>query len=355
MSIAVQFHLKRDHFVLNVDLQLPEHGITAIFGPSGCGKTTLLRAIAGLEFCDNGHLSIGETVWQNAHRVTPAHQRSLGYVFQETSLFPHLNVEQNLLYGFQRRQNRAKSISIENASGLLGIEHLLKRSIGFLSGGERQRVAIARALLTNPQLLLLDEPLAALDIQSKNEILPYLERLHQELSIPIIYVSHSIDEVARLADHLVLMDKGKVRATGAINQIFTRTDLPLVHVHDAEAIIEAQVKAHDSQFQLSYLQFPGGQFTVAGKSLKIGQKARLRVLARDVSLTLHKQTDTSILNIFPAVIDELCEDNPAQMIAKLNVGGVAMLARLTHKSAHNLKLIPGKSIYAQVKSVALLA
>ncbi len=355
MSIQARFQLHRGDFSLDVDLHIPSRGITALFGPSGCGKTTLLRAIAGLERCPDGFLQVDDMQWQQGKTLVPPHQRPLGYVFQEASLFPHLNVRRNLEYGLKRVAVTKRKISLDRAIELLGIAPLLARKPHKLSGGERQRVAIARALAVSPRLLLMDEPLAALDVTRKQEILPYLESLHRELDIPVIYVSHSPDEVARLADHLVLMEAGRVSASGPISEMLTRLDLPLAQGSDAEALIEATVAEHDEAYQLTYLDFPGGRFTVAHKDLPMGTKVRLRIIARDVSITLERQSNTSILNIFPATVDEIVPAGSAQVTVRLLAGGVPILSRITRKSAALLDLVPGKPVYAQAKSVALLA
>ena len=245
-------------------------------------------------------------------------------------------------------------MTLDEAVELLGISELLTRRPDHLSGGQRQRVAIARALLTSPRLLLMDEPLASLDRQSKQEILPYLERLHDELAMPVIYVSHEPDEVARLADHLVLLDNGRVRASGPLQSLRVRLDLARDLGSEADAVIEAQVAAHDEAYHLSYLDCAAGRFSVTRSDLPIGHRARLRVLARDVSLTLEPQAGTSILNIFPAVIEELAGEGAAQMLVRLDLAGTPMLARITRKSAEHLALTPGKQVYAQIKAVALL-
>ena len=354
MTIDACFKISRGEFLLDADFSVPAHGITALFGHSGCGKTTLLRAIAGLEKSPGGYLKIGDEIWQDQQQLVPPHKRALGYVFQEASLFPHLTVQRNLEYGFKRVTYDKRRVSFNEAVELLGISTLLKRRPAGLSGGERQRVAIARALLTSPRLLLMDEPLAALDINSKTEILPFLERLHEELDIPVIYVSHSPDEVARLADQLVLMDSGRVTAVGPIGEMLTRVDLPLAQGGDAEALIEATTGGYDAKFHINQLDFSGGVFTVAGKEMPVGRKVRLRVLARDVSLTLEHQTNTSILNIFPATITEITNGNSPQATVCLDVGGVPILSRITRKSVTNLELEKGKKVYAQIKSVALL-
>jgi molybdate transport system ATP-binding protein len=355
MTIEARFRIDWSDFSLDVDLSVPARGVTSLFGPSGCGKTTLLRAIAGLEHYRGGFLKVGDMTWQEANRFVPPHRRPLGYVFQEASLFAHLSVRRNLEYGVKRLPKAGSKVSLQQAIELLGIEHLLERKPDRLSGGERQRVAIARALAVSPKLLLMDEPLAALDLNRKQEILPYIETLHKELDIPVIYVSHSPDEVARLADHLVLLEAGRVRASGAISDMLTRLDLPLAHGSDAEALIEATVAGHDENYHLTHLDSAGGRFTVIRKELPVGSAVRLRVAARDVSLTLEPQSGTSILNIFPATVDELIPDGKAQMAVRLMVGGVPMLSRVTRKSASVLDLKPGKLVYAQAKSVALLS
>ncbi len=355
MSIQIRFKIDRGEFVLDVDMEIPDRGITAVFGPSGCGKTTLLRAIAGLEPCHDGYLRVGEMLWQDGAFFVPPHKRPLGYVFQEASLFAHLNVCRNLEYGIKRVPASQRRVSLHKAIELLGIGPLLEHTAGQLSGGERQRVAIARALAVSPGILLMDEPLAALDQARKQEILPYLESLHDEFDIPVIYVSHSQDEVARLADHLVLLEAGRVRATGPIGEMLTRLDLPLAYGNDAEALIEAVVAGHDDEYDLTLLDFSGGRFTVSRHDLPVGHPVRVRVIARDVSLTLEHQSGTSILNIFPATIEEITPAGSAQMMIKLMSGDVTLLARVTRKSASVLDLKPGKLVYAQAKSVALLS
>ncbi len=341
--------------MLDAAFSVPAQGVCALFGPSGCGKTTLLRAIAGLEFDHDGMLQVGDMNWQQgAHFVAP-HQRPIGYVFQEASLFAHLNVLRNLEYGLKRIKPADRKISLEQAVHLLGIQDLLQRKPHSLSGGERQRVAIARALAVSPRLLLMDEPLAALDQRRKLEVMPYLKALHKELDIPLIYVSHALEEVAQLAHHLILMEAGKVVASGEIQQLFTRLDLPLAHELEASAIISADVSGFDPEFQLMQLAFAGGVITLAAQPLQLGEMVRVRLMARDVSLTLEHQSATSILNIFPVTVDEILSTGSAQVTVKLRAAGVPILSRITRKSAQELKLEPGKKVFAQVKSVALLS
>jgi molybdate transport system ATP-binding protein len=356
--VSIQARLQHSYpgFALGVDLELPGRGVTAIFGPSGCGKTTLLRCIAGLERSARGHLSIDDEIWQDdaMRRFVPVHQRSLGYVFQDASLFAHLSVSQNLNYGMQRVPAAQRRVSLEQSIDLLGIAHLLQRRPDALSGGERQRVAIARALASSPRILLLDEPLAALDAARKAEVLPYLEKLHNELDIPVLYVSHAIDEVARLADHLVLMEAGKVAASGRAEELLTRLDLSLAHGDTAGAVLTLTVSGHDEQDHLSTAIFSGGLFSLPIQNKNIRQRLRIRVQARDVSLTLQKQSGTSILNILNATVSDIAPDSPGQVMVSLDVGGCTLLARITERSARTLALAPGLSLYAQIKGVAIL-
>ncbi len=354
MSIEARLRLAYAAFTLDVDLDLPGRGVTALFGPSGSGKTTLLRAIAGLERAPGGRLVVNGETWQDEGVFLPTHRRPLGYVFQEASLFPHLTVLGNLEYGERRVPAAARRVSLAQAVELLGIGHLLARRPERLSGGERQRVAIARALALSPRLLLMDEPLAALDMKLKREILPYLDRLHDALEIPVLYVSHAPDEVGRLADHVVLMEAGRVAASGAITALTTRLDLPLAHGDAAAAVVEAVVAGHDAAYELTFLDFPGGRLTLPRHAVEVGQRVRLRIQARDVSLTLEPQTGTSILNILPATVTGLAADSPGQVMVGLDVGGAPLLSRITRKSADALGLAPGRAIHAQVKGVAIL-
>jgi molybdate transport system ATP-binding protein len=275
-------------------------------------------------------------------------------VFQEASLFAHLDVTGNLDYGLRRVPDTQRRIALPDIIDLLDISDLLRRRPHQLSGGERQRVAIARALAASPRLLLMDEPLSALDLARKHEIMPYLESLHRDLEIPVIYVSHIIGEIARLADHLVLLEKGRVRASGNAFDLFARTDLPLAHDDRAAALIEATVAGHDDEFDLTLLDFPGGRFTVPRRKLPTGHQVRLRIVARDVSLTLSQQTGTSILNILAARISEIVDEGSAQVLVRLDMSGVALLARVTRKSATQMGLHTGRHVFAQVKSVAIL-
>ena len=356
-GIRARFAIAYPGFHLDVDLQLPASGVTALFGPSGSGKTTCLRAIAGLERPRGGYLSVDDEVWQDDAKnvLVPTHRRALGYVFQEASLFPHLSVRGNLEYGLRRASSEGREGELQATAQLLGIDSLLDRSPDRLSGGEKQRVAIARALLTRPRLLLLDEPLASLDLRRRSEILPYLERLHDELKIPSIYVSHMPDEVARLADYLVLLDNGMVIASGPLQETLARLDLPSTFTDDAGVFIEATFGGHDAADDLTRLNFSGGTIYVPRRAQTIGGKVRCRIEARDVSLTLEKQTGTSILNIIPAVVVDMAPtEHAAQVLVRLDAAGTPLLARITQRSWNALGLAPGSRVWAQVKTVVLI-
>jgi len=356
--IEVRLTLPRRDFKLDVALSLPARGVSALFGASGCGKTTLLRALAGLERA-TGRVTLGDQVWQDddSGRFVPTHQRPIGYVIQEAALFPHLDVQRNLAYGLRRIGAGERRIALDQVVQLLGIGHLLDRRPGTLSGGERQRVAIARALATSPRLLLMDEPLAALDAHRKAEVLPYLDRLHEELGIPIVYVSHSIDEVARLADHLVLMDAGRVLAHGPLAHMLSRLDGPLAFGDDAGVVLEGVVGERDSAWQLARLDIeaPGCSFWARDQGVEVGRRVRLRVLARDVSLTHERQAGTSIGNQLQGTVEAIADDeHPALALVRVRVGSVPVVARLTRRSAHALGLTVGQPVWAQVKTVALM-
>ena len=355
-EIRAHFKLQLESFALDADFNAPAIGVTALFGPSGSGKTTLLRCVAGLERA-TGTLHLNGDTWQDATTFVPVHKRPLGYVFQEASLFPHLSVRANLEYGLKRISPSERKVPLEQVVEWLGLERLIERGDpAKLSGGERQRVAIGRALLTSPRILLMDEPLSALDTSSKQEILPYLERLHHDLEIPVLYVSHAMDEVARLADHLVLLQQGRVIASGALNETLARLDLPTAHFDDAGAVIEATVARHDETYHLSQLDFSGGSLWVGQVKQPLGSKVRARVLARDVSIATLQPHGSSITNILHARIAEIRDEGPDKVIVRMAVGeSHVLLSRITRRSRDLLKLTVGMDVFAQVKSVALMA
>jgi len=362
--IHLQINIARSAFELKLKLQLPGRGITAIFGPSGSGKTTLLRAVAGLEKNPQGLIQIGENIWQDTKQgiYIPTWQRPLGYVFQESSLLPHLSAAENLNFGLKRvlksansaptAANKALQASIE----LLGIGSLLQRMPAELSGGERQRVAIARAIAMQPQLLLMDEPLASLDAARRQEIFPWLARLRDELKMPMLYVTHSAEEVARLADHLVVLDQGHVKAQGSVSAVLTQVVNPVVVGEDAGALIAGCIGAVDAQWHLSRVDFDGGCIWMRDAGLPVGKAVRIRILARDVSLAISEPTNTSIQNQLRGSIQSITSDpHPSQVMVVLKCGAEEVLARVTNRAVNELALQVGMPVWAQVKSVALVA
>ena len=362
MTINAQFNIQQGGFELEFDLTMLGVGTTAIFGASGSGKTTLLRAIAGLDHHMGASLIVAGEVWQQDNEFLPPHLRSIGYVFQETSLFAHMTVQQNLDYAWRRANKDGPPISVARAVDLLELAPLLNEQPTTLSGGERQRVAIARALCTRPKLLLMDEPLTGLDNAAKARLLPLIDSTLRKLKIPCLYVSHSIDEVSQLADNIILLEAGKVVQQGDMQYMLTRLDLPLAQHEGAESIVPATVIEYDEHYKLSYLDSDMGRFTMArkvdhsdseGQESIEGKEVRIRILARDVSLTLNSQKDTSILNIFPATVSQLQPYGESQVTVKLLLNKTPLLARITVKSADLLKLKVGQQLYAQAKTVSL--
>ncbi|MEO8023498.1 molybdenum ABC transporter ATP-binding protein [Polaromonas sp.] len=354
--ILADFRISYPGFTLDVQLDLPGRGVSALFGRSGCGKTTCLRAMAGLEHA-RGRLEIAGSVWQDDAQncFLPTHSRPLGYVFQESSLFAHLTVRGNVEYGMKRIPTSQRQVSLDQAVDLLGIAPLMDRKPETLSGGERQRVAIARALASSPRLLLLDEPLAALDAQRKSEVLPYLERLHSQLDIPMLYVSHALDEVIRLADTLVVLEQGRVVASGPMAQTLARIDTTLVLGDDTSALLEGTVTERDERWHLAHIGFPGGGLWLRDSGLAAGSRVRVRVLARDVSIATQEPQATSIQNVLPCAVRAIAPDtHPSQQLVQLMCGESLLLARITARACEALDLAPGKPVWAQVKSAALV-
>jgi len=353
-TLDIRLGLTRGAFVLDVDVTLPGRGVTGLFGPSGCGKTTLLRALSGLERAQ-GRIDINGACWLDSATGVdlPAHRRRVGYVFQDAALFAHLDVRGNLDYGLRRTPPARRRIALQQVVDWLGLAPLLARRVPQLSGGETQRVAMGRALLTSPDLLLLDEPLAALDRNAKQAILPYLERLHRELALPAIYVSHAQDEITRLADHLVLLESGKLRASGPLAELLTRPDLPLSRTDTAVAILDGRVAVIEEAFGLAWVDTAAGRVALAAAGLAAGTPLRLRIAARDVGLALRVPQDTSILNCLPARVTAIVDHGPAQVMVHLQAGGAPLLARITRKSRHQLGIATGAAVHALIKSVAL--
>lgn len=357
-GISVAFRGTLGRFGLDAAFTAPPSGVTALFGPSGCGKTTVLRCIAGLQRLD-GFCAIDGDVWQNQNSFRPTHERPIGYVFQEASLFAHLPVRKNLLFGAPRpgAGRVDEKIGFDEVVELFGISHLLDRAPANLSGGERQRVAIGRALLSQPKLLLMDEPLAALDSATKSEILPFLERLHERLSLPVVYVSHDMAEVERLADHLVLMEHGWVIASGPLRDLQSDPDLPLARGSDAAVTLDAVVESFDSAYGLATLGVDGARFLVPVPDADVGARYRLRVGASAVSLSRELPQQSTILNVATGRILGATPLGGQEMTVLIGLredgSGARLLARITRRSWDVLQLAVGMSVFAQVKGVAL--
>ena len=319
-------------------------GVTALFGRSGAGKSTVLNLIAGLARPQSGRITVEKrTLYDSAAGIAlPPHARRVGYVFQEGRLLPHLTVRHNLTYGRFFANGRSAVLGFDQAIELLGIGHLLERRPGALSGGEKQRVAIGRALLANPEVLLLDEPLASLDAPRKAEILYYIERLRDEVGLPIVYVSHSVEEVVRLADTVVHLEHGKVVESG-----------PVIGRLQDGAVIETTVASHDLEWGLARLEFPGGALFAADVDALIGERVRVRVRAQDVSLALSRPSGLSMLNVLAARVRSVAGSSGASVDIRLDVAGAELVARITRKSLAELGIEPGKAVFALIKSVAI--
>ncbi|MFK7732116.1 MAG: molybdenum ABC transporter ATP-binding protein [Pseudomonadales bacterium] len=355
--IRAKFHIEFPSatladLALSIDTELPAKGVTALFGRSGAGKTTLLRCIAGLQHDPNGELRFGDQVWQDKHNSLPCHQRNIGYVFQEPRLFPHLDVHSNLRFS-QRAAGNAKENEVLE---LLDIHPLLGRPVQGLSGGEQQRVAIGRALLSKPQLLLMDEPLSSLDASRKNELLPYLERIKDEAGIPILYVSHSQQEVARLADHLVVLERGRLIAAGDPVRIINEYQRSAEYADTPSTLLAAPISATDSKSQLASLAIGDQVLHLRSEHLVQGDIARVQIYAKDVSIALSEATDSSILNILPARVDAIVPNVVTGTVAvRLALAdNHELISLITLKSLQRLQLTTGMQVWAQIKSVALI-
>lgn len=352
MSIEIKCQIALDDFTLAIDEQINSEGITAIFGASGSGKTSLLRMIAGLDQYANSRVVFKKQVWQDSHHFLPVNNRKIGYVFQQSNLFNHLNVKGNIDYAIKRSQNLG--LDVKDIIDLLDIGHLLNRSCLHLSGGERQRVAITRALASDPQLLLMDEPLSSLDEERKNEFYPYLDRLHKTLKIPVIYVSHSRQEIARLADDVLLLNSGQVSERGSVAEMFSRLNSPLTNQYDAESVFDATILKQDESNFLTTVNASIGELCVNQLSLKIDSEVRIRIAARDISISLDKPVTSSIQNILAAVIDDYTEMPMGQVMLSLQLGEGKLLSKITRQSFYRLGLEKGIKVFAQVKGVAVL-
>ena len=357
MALKVRANLSNKGFGKPIDLDISSSGVTAFFGPSGSGKTSLLRVISGLDRHIQTSVSFNDATWQNEEIFVPTYQRRLAYVFQEPSLFAHLTVDGNLEFALSRSIKSTHTHAIDKGAicEVLDITRLLTRHPQTLSGGEAQRVAIARALCSNPQLLLMDEPLSALGSAHKSEIIPLFEQVCHKAQIPIVYVSHSIDEVARFADHMVILNDGCVTAQGSIEAMLSRLDLPHAQELDSISLMLGEVIEHDVEFGLTKISTSAGALTILqAQHLSIGDKVKIKIATKDVSLSLTEADDTSILNRFPATVSEIRELDVARVLIKLDAAGQPLLAQITRKSASLLKVSIGQSLIAQVKSCALV-
>jgi molybdate transport system ATP-binding protein len=350
-SLALNIPLRRGSFSLDVVQDLPASGTTVIFGPSGCGKTSLLRAIAGLDHYESARISFGQTIWQDDTCFVPAHKRRTGFVFQDDNLLTHLSAMDNLR--FAARLAGTPAAAIDEIINILKLAPLLALFPWQLSGGQKQKVAIARALASQPQLLLFDEPLAGIDQAFKQEFIPQLKALLDMKKIPLVYVSHATEEVAQLADHLVVVENNRISA-GPFSAMLTNPGSGLASRADAETVIEAEVAGYEQAYGLLALRFSGGMLQVGGPALLTGTAVRVRVMAQDVSITLQQQHDTSILNIFPAVVKAVIPCSNSQVTVLMDIGKTGLLARITRKSCALLGLAPGSPVHAQIKSVAVL-
>jgi molybdate transport system ATP-binding protein len=361
-KICAEFRSTLGNFTLDTSFEAPIAGVTALFGPSGCGKTTVLRCIAGLIHVKDGYFNIGGEIWQDRDQTfVPTYRRPLGYVFQEASLFPHLSVRRNLLFGAPREQPLSRpAIDFDEVVDLLGIRALLDRSPRNLSGGERQRVGFGRALLTQPKLLLMDEPLSALDRKTKGEILPFIEKLRDHFSLPIFYITHDMSEVERLAEHIVLLDEGHLVASATLSELQGDPSSPLAASREAAVTLKGVVEDSDLKFGLAKVSVPGGILIAPPPPLPtgaVGQLRRIRILASDVSLAREAPSRSSILNVLPARVVAIKPLDRYETVVAVALGekgdGARLLSRMTQKSLAELRLAEGQSVYAQVKYVSL--
>jgi len=342
-------------FELDVNSEFPSTGITAILGESGSGKTTLLRCIAGLEKSVKGLLKVGETTWLDDKRCVPTYAREIGYVFQDARLFEHLSVQGNLQFAVKRSHETIKKAFFEEVVSALDIGHLMQHKPDQLSGGEKQRVAIARALLVKPKMLIMDEPLASLDNARKQDVLPYLSALQTMFNLPVLYVSHSTDEVCRLADHVIVLHKGKVVIQGSINEVFASAQLPHVYQQETSTIIQAKVVEKNERWHLLKAEFDGNSLWLQDHNQAVGKTVRLRIIASDVSLSLKDEKESTILNRLEGRISGIQIDNKgATALVTIDLMNTEIVAQVTRKSVDDLFLMVGMKIWAQIKSVAIL-
>ena len=354
-TLSIRYQLNRPAFEMDVDLDLSMQGVTGLFGLSGAGKTTLLRCIAGLEKSDVGRLVVDGAAWEDSGMgmyVAP-HKRQIAYVFQEARLFPHLSVSRNLEYGQRRSVSNDDGADFDRVVDLLELQDLLERMPTTLSGGEAQRVAIGRALLRSPKMILMDEPLAALDDSRKEEVLSYIERLHAALKTPIIYVSHNIDEICRVCDQLVVLEEGRISAQGELQSVLLQTELPILAGNEAGSVLIGKTLEYDETFDLTRIELSASQLWVPGRFGSSSSEIRLRVRANDVSLCLERPQRTSILNVIEVDVVRVQDDTTGSVLVHVCSGTDEFLSRITRRSLTDLALKSGMKIFAQLKSVAV--
>jgi molybdate transport system ATP-binding protein len=356
-SLEAKFKVDYPEFNLDVELTLPARGVTVVFGPSGSGKTTLLRCLSGLEKAPSGYMKIADQVWQDEETFIPIQERKIGLVFQESRLFPHLSIQDNLLYGYQRTQPAERNLQLDEVAQVLNLEALLKRRPEKLSGGERQRVAIGRALLTSPKLLLMDEPLASLDMQIKAEIIPFIKRIESEFKTPIVYVTHSMNELLQLVDTMVILKSGKVENIGSVEEVFSDVQSrEALGNEKLGAVLETLVLEHDEEFGLTRLDFMGQVLHVPRQNIPVGESLRVHIHSRDVSLsTVSPAGATSVLNILRAKVEKVGVIDLKGYSVDIELdAGRPILATITRKSLANLNLQPGQRIYVYIKAIKMV-
>jgi molybdate transport system ATP-binding protein len=355
--LEAKFKVAYPEFNLDVELDLPARGVTVVFGPSGSGKTTLLRCLSGLEKAPSGYIKIADQVWQDEGIFIPIQERKIGLVFQESRLFPHLSIQDNLLYGYQRTQPAERNLQLDEVAQVLNLEALLKRRPEKLSGGERQRVAIGRALLTSPKLLLMDEPLASLDMQLKAEIIPFIKKIENEFKTPIVYVTHSMNEVLQLVDTMVILKSGKIENIGSVEEVFSDVrSRESLSDDQLGAVLETLVLEHDEGFGLTKLDFMGQILHVPRQNIPVGQSLRVHIHSRDVSLsTASSEGATSVLNILRAKVEKVGVIDLKGYSVDIELdAGRPILATITRKSLDNLNLQPGQPVYVHIKAIKMV-
>ena len=348
---------RRDGFVLDANFEAPTPGVVALFGRSGCGKTTAVNIIAGLLGADAAHIELDGTVleYRSAGIYVPPERRRIGYVFQDGRLFPHMSVLRNLRYGLTRADaaSGAQPMGMEQIVSLLGLERLLARRPHQLSGGEKQRVSLGRALLSQPRMLLLDEPLAALDTARREEVLPYLEKLRDSFSIPMVYVSHQFDEVLRLATHVVLLNAGRVLAQGSLNEVSLHPAFrSIVGPDSVGAVLDGVVTQVDASCGMAGLRVGRGELNVSVRDVRAGERVRVQLLARDIILATEVPRGLSVRNELRGVVVDVIEDEEDAVLVTVDIGGANVLSRVTRQAMSSLGLRAGLEVWVLVKAVS---